>query len=322
MQTMSVSTVVGTALVFGCLAQAADERVVSLYSGAAPGSESWGRSEQVLQGEPGKPRVIFNVARPTLTVFQPETAKANGTAVVICPGGGFFMLTIGNEGYDVAHYLTSRGLTCFVLKYRLLQCKTDDPLSEVLSQGKLEDTVAPARSLALADGLQAIKIIRLHAKEYGINPDRIGILGFSAGGSLAVAVGCDYDAKTRPAFVASIYGGYDLATQNKAIRPDAPPLFVAAASDDQLGLASQSVTLYQAWIAAKKPAELHIYATGGHAFGMKKQNLPCDSWADRFVDWLEMQGHVESANQNGAANGSQPIRSETNTTSSAAGSRR
>jgi acetyl esterase/lipase len=206
------------------------------------------------------------------------------------------MLSIDNEGYDVARYLTTKGLTCFVLKYRLLQCKTDNPLSEALSRGKLEDTVAPVRKLALADGLRAMRHIRTHAGDYGVNPDRIGILGFSAGGTLAAAVACNYTAETRPAFVATIYGAYDLATKTNGVRPDAPPIFVVAASDDQLRLASGCVALYQAWTASNKPAELHVYAKGGHGFGMKKQNLPCDTWADRFADWLAMQGTLKNGN--------------------------
>jgi acetyl esterase/lipase len=292
----SFSIILGAVLVVGTFVHAADERVVNLYEGVAPGSEDWDRTEQEIKGEPGKPRTIFNVAKPTLTIFQPEAGKANGTAVVICPGGGFFMLSIDNEGYDVARHLTAKGLTCFVLKYRLLQCKTDNPLKEALSHGILEETVAPIVKLAQADGLQAIRHLRIHAKEYNVNPERIGIIGFSAGGTLAAAVACNYTAETRPAFVASLYAAYDLATKTNGIRSDAPPMFVAAASDDQLGLASSSVALYQAWTAANRPAELHIYAKGGHAFGMKKQNLPCDTWADRFTDWLVMQGMLKSGN--------------------------
>lgn len=288
--------ILGAVLVLGTIAHAADERVVNLYEGVAPGSENWDRTEQEIKGESGKPRTIFNVSKPTLTIFRPEAGKANGTAVVICPGGGFFMLSIDNEGYDVARYLTAKGLTCFVLKYRLLQCKTDNPLKEALSHGKLEETVAPVVKLALADGLAAMGHIRTHAKQYGVNPDRIGIIGFSAGGRLAVAVACNYTPETRPAFVASIYGAYDFDTKTNGVRSDAPPMFISAASDDQLGLAPSSVALYQAWTAANRPAELHIYAKGGHAFGMKKQNLPCDTWADRFADWLVMQGMLKSGN--------------------------
>jgi len=292
----NVSMMLGAALVLGTLARAADGRVVNLYEGVAPGSENWDRKEQEMKGEPGKPRIIFNVVKPTLTVFQPEAGKANGTAAVICPGGGFFMLSIDNEGNDVARFLTARGVTCFVLKYRLLQCKSDDPLTETLARGKLEETVAPVVKLALADGLAAVGHIRAHAREYDVNPDRIGIIGFSAGGRLAVAVACNYGPETRPSFVASIYGAYDFATTTNGVRSDAPPMFVAAASDDQLGLAPSSTAIYRAWTAAGKPAELHIYAKGGHGFGMKKQNLPCDTWAERFADWLAMQGLLKNGN--------------------------
>ncbi len=292
----SVSMILGVALLLGTLAHAANEKIVNLYEGVAPGSENWDRSEQEMKGEPGMPRIIFNVVKPTLTVFQPEAGRASGTAAVICPGGGFFMLSIDSEGYDVARYLTAKGVTCFVLKYRLLQCKTDNPVLEVLSRGKREETITPVAMLALADGLMAMRHIRTHAKEYSVNPDRIGIIGFSAGGTVAAAVACNYTAETRPAFVAAIYAAYDLAAKTNGVRRDAPPIFVVAASDDELGLAPHCVALYQAWTSAKKSAELHIYAKGGHGFGMKKQNLPCDTWVDRFADWLAMQGMLKSGN--------------------------
>src|SRR2546427_8436369 len=119
-------------------------------------------------------------ARPTLTVFPAEPSIANGTAVVICPGGAFFALSIDSEGLDVARWLNTRGVTGFVLKYRLVECKTDDPTRELMARGKLDDIVAPIVKLAIAGGNAAIGYVRKHAKEYGVNPDRIGILGFSA----------------------------------------------------------------------------------------------------------------------------------------------
>jgi acetyl esterase/lipase len=235
-------------------------------------------------------RVVFNVTNPTLTVFQPEPAQANGTAVVICPGGAFFALSIDSEGFDVARWLVAKGLTCFVLKYRLVECKTDDPTREVMSRGRLDDIVAPIVKLALADGLAAIGHVRKHARDYGVNPDRIGIVGFSAGGTVAASVAFNYTPETRPNFVAPIYLAYSWTIKGNGVPTDAPPMFLLAATDDQLGLAPHSVNLYQDWTAAKKPAELHLFAKGGHGFGMRKQNLPTDRWIERFADWLDVQG--------------------------------
>jgi acetyl esterase/lipase len=264
------------------------EKVVPLYDGPAPGSEHWRRHEQEIKGEPGKPRIVFNVARPTLTVFEPEAGKATGAAAVICPGGGFFLLSIDNEGFEVARHLAARGVTCFVLKYRLVQCRTDNPRLEVLLGSIYEQKVAPIRKLALADGLAAMTYVRRHCKEYAIDPGRIGIIGFSAGGAVAGSVGIHYTPDSRPDFVAPIYPSSDSGITAEAVPPDAPPLFASAVTDDRLKLAPQAVSLYHAWATAGRCAELHVYAQGGHGFGMKKQNLPCDTWTDRFADWLLM----------------------------------
>jgi acetyl esterase/lipase len=189
--------------------------------------------------------------------------------------------------------LNGKGMTCFVLKYRLVQCQTDDPTRELMTRGKLDDVVAPIVKLALADGNAAIGHVRQHAKEYGVNPERIGIMGFSAGGTVAASVAFNYTPETRPDFAAPIYLAYSWTLKAGGVPPDGPPLFILAASDDPLGLAPQSVALYQDWTAARKPAELHLFAKGGHGFGMRKQNLPTDRWIERFADWLDAQGWLK-----------------------------
>ncbi|HEX3799905.1 MAG TPA: alpha/beta hydrolase [Verrucomicrobiae bacterium] len=276
-----------------CLRAAAEERVVRLYDGPAPGSENWKQTEQENNSNYWKTRIVFNVANPTLTVFQPAAGKANGTAVVICPGGGFFALSIDREGYDVARWLNEKGVTGFVLKYRLVECKTDDPTKEIMTRGPLEEVAAPVVKLAVADGNAAIGYVRKHASEFGINPERIGIIGFSAGGTVAVSVAMNHTAETRPNFVAPIYPAYSMAIKGSGVPSDAPPAFIVAASDDPLGLAPQSVQIYQDWIAAEKTAELHLYSKGGHGFGMGVQHLPSDHWIERFNDWLEVQGFMK-----------------------------
>jgi len=273
-----------------CLQAPAQDKVIRLYDGPAPGSEDWKQTEQESRTNLWQTRIAFNVANPTLTVFQPPAGKANGTAVVICPGGAFFALSIDSEGNDVAHWLTAKGVTCFVLKYRLVECKTSDPTTELMTRGPLDDVVAPVVKLALADGNAAIGYVRKHAAEFDVNPNRIGIIGFSAGGTVAVSAAMNYTAETRPNFVAPIYAAYNWAIKGKGVPADAPPAFLLAASDDPLGLAPHSVNIYQDWIAAGKSAELHLYSKGGHGFGTKQQHQPSDHWIERFSDWLDVQG--------------------------------
>jgi acetyl esterase/lipase len=267
----------------------AQEKIVRLYDGPAPGSETWTHAEKEKRSERGTV-TAWNVVNPSLAVFPADPTNANGTAVVICPGGAFFQLSMNSEGSDVARWLNTKGVSCFVLKYRLVEAKTEDPMREAFTRGDLGPIVAPIVPLAMADGLVAIKHIRQHAKDYGVNPQRIGIMGFSAGGTVASSVAYNYTAESRPDFVAPIYLAYSWTIKTNGVPADAPPMFILAATDDQLKLASHSVDLYRDWIAAKKPAELHMFARGGHGFGMKKQNLPTDGWIERFADWLGHQG--------------------------------
>jgi hypothetical protein len=146
-----------------CLRTYAEEKIIRLYDGPAPGSEDWKQTEQENRTNFWQTRIVFNVVNPTLTVFQPAPGQANGTAVIICPGGAFFALSIDSEGFDVARWLVMKGVTCFVLKYRLMECKTDDPTTEVMTRGPLDAVVAPVVKLALADANAAIGYVRQHA---------------------------------------------------------------------------------------------------------------------------------------------------------------
>jgi acetyl esterase/lipase len=136
--------------------------------------------------------------------------------------------------------------------------------------------------------------VRRHAGELGVRPDRIGIIGFSAGGAVVASVAYHYTPESRPDFVAPIYLAYDLAIKGP-VPPDAPPLFILAATDDQFGLAPQSVKIYSDWTAARKSAELHLDSKGGHGCGMRRQKLPSDRWIERFADWLEVEGWLKNA---------------------------
>jgi acetyl esterase/lipase len=142
---------------------------------------------------------------------------------------------------------------------------------------------------SIADGLTALSYVRKHASEWNVSPDKVGIVGFSAGGTVAAASALQYSPETRPAFAAPIYAAASML-KDKTVPGDAPPMFLAAATDDSLGLAGDSLGLYAKWTEAHKPAELHMFAKGGHGFGMHKQGLPSDEWIERFWDWLKMQG--------------------------------
>lgn len=266
-------------------------KVIPLWPGVAPGSEGWTQQEQ----EVFTPhfRIVHNVARPTLTAFFPEASARNGTAVIVCPGGAFHWLAIGYEGTEVATWLNSLGITAFVLKYRLLRTgddvmqETTDHMRDPAKMTELEKTISP---LVLADGQQAVRVVREHAAEWGIAPDRIGIMGFSAGGAVTVSVALQHDSASRPDFAAPVYA---TAPEQFAVPADAAPLFIVCAADDPLVPPNDSVRLYSAWHAAGHPVELHVYARGGHGFGMKKQGLPVDQWTDRFSDWLKAQGFIK-----------------------------
>jgi len=165
----------------------AQQKIIQLYDGPAAGSETWNWNEAENDNNMWQTKVVYNVSRPTLTVFAPDADKVNGTAVIICPGGGFHALSINSEGYDVANWLVKKGVTCFVLKYRLAHSLTTDPVAELMAKmGKKEfdDENAAVIPLGVADGRAAIAFVRKHAAEYNVSPDRIGIMGFSAGGTV------------------------------------------------------------------------------------------------------------------------------------------
>ncbi len=271
------------------------QKTIQLYPGAAPGSEKWTQTEKAFFSTSWNTQVVTNVVTPTLTVFAPAAGTANGTGIVICPGGGFYALSINSEGIDVAKWLAARGVMAFVLKYRLVPTGEDGTkefMAKLAHPDQLQADNELVVPMAIADGLAAVTYVRKHAAEYGVASNRIGIIGFSAGGTVTAAVAFQYTAESRPDFVAPIYV-FMGAVKESPVPADAPPAFVVAASDDQMGLAPDSVKFYSKWIAAHKPAELHMYAKGGHGFGMRQQNLPTDHWIDRFGDWMTLQGFMK-----------------------------
>lgn len=273
----------------------AAQDVIPLYPGTPPGSTSENYPEKTYFSKVWNTEVVANVTKPTLTVFRPSPEAVNGTAAVICPGGGFMALSINSEGIDVAKYLAAKGVTAFVLKYRLAHTgedATQEFTSLFADRPKFQEVLDKVVPLAIADGLAAVTYVRQHASDWAVSPDRIGIIGFSAGGTVTAGVALHYAPEGRPAFVAPIYAAATMF-KNASVPADAPPMFVAAATDDQLGLAPDSVLLFEKWTGAQKSAELHMYAKGGHGFGMRRQKLPTDHWIDRFSEWLELQGWMK-----------------------------
>jgi acetyl esterase/lipase len=270
--------------------QAPTTTVINLWSGVAPGSEQWKQPETVLGS--GNNRRIVNVTTPTLTVYLPAPTTATGTAVIIAPGGGFVALSIDSEGHDVAKWLVDRGFTAIVLKYRVVQLEGQGEAQ--LNQSAGARFGAQLRNLALidedgqygiADGIQAVKVVRSHAAEWGISPDRIVFTGFSAGGMIAAYTAIRPDA--RPNYAAAIYGAPIASVP--PIPQGLPPIFMAMAQDDNLA-GQYIVRFYDALKAAGYRPEFHIYNSGGHGWGMRKQGRTSDHWIDEFYYWLEAQG--------------------------------
>lgn len=238
-------------------------------------------------------KIVRNVTQPGLLAYLPESSIATGTAVIVCPGGAFNFLSIESEGEEVARWLCARGIAAFVLKYRVastaarnedLILQLQERFTNLTSLVELMEQIEP---LAIADGLQAIKVIRRRSAEWGVAPERIGILGFSSGGVVALGAATQYDKESRPSFAALIY--LAPSAMGIVVPTEAPPLFVLAASDDLIA-AGTSLSLSSAWREAGHPVELHLYAQGGHGFAMKEQGLPSDHWKDRFGDWLQARG--------------------------------
>lgn len=250
--------------------------------------------------------MLRNVSQPTLTVYRPEFGTGHGGGVIVCPGGGWSILAWEHEGTDVAEWFAARGYVAFLLKYRVSatppdpaafaarMARNDGALAEPLSAAKApramdqlvrDERLRHAREIAADDGRRALQIVRERAKDHGVQADKVGMIGFSAGAFLIVDVAMDPQGPP-PAFLAPIYGG---ETRGRPVPADAPPLFTVIAQDDRL-LFHMVEGLYLDWSGADRSAELHIFARGAHGFGMVRQGLPCDRWVDLLGDWLADQG--------------------------------
>jgi acetyl esterase/lipase len=273
--------------------------VLPVWPGAVPGDYGKIGPERVRapSDAPTKDaKWITGVTKPTITVFRPAKEKNTGAAMVICPGGGYWNLAWDLEGEEVAGWLNSVGMTGIVLKYRVPR-----------RPGQPEPLPAPG---PLLDSQRAVSLVRSRAKEWEIDPNRIGIVGFSAGGHLAVMTATYFDERAyepideidkvscRPNFAVVVYPGYlvpedqdtDVLAPYIRIPAGTPPMFLVQASDDPESGPENSVAMYLALKRAHVPAELHLYATGGHGFGVRKSSRPCSTWPERCVAWLRNQG--------------------------------
>ena len=272
--------------------------------GRAPGSENWTHRESTMQipWAVTERRLTRNVVVPTITAFLPKPGEANGTAMIVAPGGAFHFLMIDHEGYDMARWLAGLGVTAFVLKYRLARTPDADadllefrndlqrrlhapgPMGSEPPKGAITDD---ARRWGEEDGRQAIRYVREHAADWGIDPQRIGIGGFSAGGGVTMGPVFEHDAANRPDFAVGIYAAYRASLP---VPKDAPPLFLAISDDDKSVAPISAARLYEAWHTAGIPAELHIFGNGAHGFGFGKSGLLSDPWVDLLQSWLAVRG--------------------------------
>jgi acetyl esterase/lipase len=255
---------------------------------AATASEGY-----TVYGHPAVP-LVWNVTSPTLTAFLPDPAqKTTGSAVIIAPGGAYLMLAIRHEGEDVARWLASRGIAAFVLKYRVAPMPKDEAGFKAERDRQMrEPQLVPAiirkqAPISHADGRAAIKLLRARAAEWHIDPHRIGILGFSAGGGVALYSALEYSPEERPDFAAPIYGA---VLGDIKVPADAPPIFLAAAADDPVLGSDGVMKVFSSWRAAGRSAELHLYSKGGHGFGLLPQKLASDHWLEAFYEWMKDQG--------------------------------
>ncbi|MEO8466421.1 MAG: alpha/beta hydrolase [Gammaproteobacteria bacterium] len=290
------------ALPLGVHAQAAAAPLeIRLWPNGAPGSERWSRAESVVRSSSGD-RVITNVSDPTLTVFLPDPAVATGAAVVIAPGGALRLLAFDNEGVALARWLNQKGIASFVLKYRTLQqdpAAPRGPLPGMPGPGAgprqelvivnananpAPDDVALREVLdfAVADARAALRLIRANATEWRIDRARVGIVGFSAGGGVAVGTALAERSDASPDFLVSLYGP---SLQDVHVPDYAPPLFIAVGAT-HFNVTNGCLALFAAWKAAGKPAEIHVYDGVSAGFGMSRRGLPVDDWTDRLYEWL------------------------------------
>ena len=300
MRTRVLGCTLVTALACAALA-AADSKplVLDLWPGKAQGESGEAKVEK-WSGKKGG-RMLTDISKPTISIYRPAKEKNTGVAVVIAPGGGYRFLAWDHEGEDVAAWLNSLGITGVLLKYRVPR-------------------PADHMSNPLADAQRALSMVRTNAKKWDLDAKRIGMLGFSAGGHLTAHAATNFDkrayepideadkASCRPDFAIVIYPGGVVNRNDKEklspeirVSKETPPTFLAQSNDDGVG-PENSAVLYLALKKAGVPAELHIYAVGGHGYGLRPSKNPCSQWPKRCEEWLRNQGILVKSAQNTAGN--------------------
>jgi acetyl esterase/lipase len=285
---MSYKLICGLVLLSSCMLAVERGEEMRLWSHDAPGSEGVTATEVSQPSDNPKLPMRFTVVHyPSIYVFLPPKEKATGMAVVIAPGGGHSQLVIDKEGWDIADWLNRNGIAGVVLKYRLARAAN----SHYTVVGD-----------ALPDAARAMRTVRYHAKEWGIDPAHIGFAGFSAGGEVAALMETRFDAgndsapdpidrvSSRPDFAVVVYPGYRPGTIT--VPKNAPPTFLVCADNDPSHVVT-TVNLYLDLQKQRVPSEMHIYASGGHGFGMKATGLPVASWPDRLKQWMVDQKLLE-----------------------------
>jgi acetyl esterase/lipase len=276
------------------------QETIPLWEGKAPGSEDWDYQEKT-SSFPGGGSIVQNVVNPAITAYLPDPSIANGAAIIVCPGGAFRMLSLDGEGKNVAMWLNKQGFAAFVLKYRLLKTGDSERMAPMdLSKVRLSLKYANANPapdnhelnnvirLATSDGQQAIRLVRRNAEKWRIDPSKIGIMGFSAGGGVAVGTALLDDPEGYPDFVVSLYGP---SMVDVHVPENAPPLFIAVAANHK-PVSMGCVALYSLWNEAGKSAELHVFSKGTGPFGIRLQGLPSDAWPDLFLKWIRGEGLI------------------------------
>ncbi len=270
---------------------------VPIWPGSAPDAE-FGPPPDTETTKPGE---VDNVSRPTMTVYSPK-GKNTGAAVVVFPGGGYYVLAIDLEGTEVCDWLTSRGITCVLLKYRV-------PNSGMHGDGRRQ--IKPKAPMALEDAQRTVGLVRFHASEYHIDPKKIGVLGFSAGGHLVADISTHFDRRLypavdaadklscRPDFAVALYPGHLWISRQKfELNPDirvtrrTPPTFLVQAENDPVDSINNSLVYYIALKNAGVPVEMHLYADGKHAFGLRRTKYPITRWPELLETWLRTIGVI------------------------------
>jgi acetyl esterase/lipase len=266
---------------------------IALWDDGAPGSESRKSQPEKVdwRDEPENDitfPITFNIHDPSITPYLPAKEKATGAAIIVAPGGGHMVLTMDREGYDVGRWLADRGVAAFVLKYRLARDHAGGSAYRV--------EVDP-----LMDMQRAIRMVRGRASQWNIDPARIGIMGFSAGGEIVLLAGAKHDAGRpsaadpverhgcRPDFQVAVYPVRPPAWK---VTRDAPPAFWVCADDDPVVPAEKLAEMYLAFRRAEVPVELHIYARGGHGFGVRQRPLAITDWPVRVLEWMRDSGWI------------------------------